>query len=303
MNLNQLFTNAPRLTSLNLSHTNINSTMPETAVLSTTNLEILDLSSTPIDFCSQTRTPWTSSTLDSCNLEDTSASNCQSAYPSQCSITFVQPPLAAPAPQILPASVPISCSSTSQPTPGFQCIGNVWTFTGTIVSTTLVIPSGSSQVVVNGNLTSAAVLINGLGTTLTINGCATNLTTVIIQLTEEQVKQLGSTRTLQTLVELSNTTSCVSSLEGVAVEAKVTHGCRRVNTESQVSSDGKTLSSFFSVDSSGCHRWWIILVSVVCGGIVIAVAAVILLAIISPKFRECIRPYSRRRGARSTIGQ
>ena len=296
INLTNLFTNSPRLTSFNASNTIINDVMPPATVLSTTQLKVLDLSSTEIDFCSGTRSGWASSTLESCSLNP-SAVPCRDHYPSTCSYaTPMDPSLYAPASE----SGPAPCSLPTRPSPAFQCIGNVWTFNGTFTPTTLIIPSGSSHVVINGNLTSTTVLINGLGSTLTVNGCATNLTTVTIQLTEEQVKRLGSTRTLQTLVELSNTSSCVGNLARVAIEAKVTRGCRRVKAERQVSSNGMILSSFFSVDSSGCTRWWIILVSVVCGVIGLVVVFFVLLTLLSPKFREWIRPFSQRRGYRAT---
>ena len=261
-----------------------------------------DLSNTLIDFCSvplavPPNGGWNS---ESCVLDDTTAAcDCPQHY-TGCSLVCspVPSPVAVPAPFALPTEL---CMPSTRPNPDFICIGGVWTAPNAS-SPILNIPSGAGPIVVIlGNVSSTSLIFNNIGTTLSIGGCATNLTTVTIQLTEEQVKKLGSTRTLQTLVELSNASSCVGSLAGVAVEAKVTHGCRRVKTERQVSSDGKTLSSFFSVDSSGCNRWWIILVSVICGVIVIAIVAVVLLAILSPKFRELVRPFSRRRAAQSNV--
>ena len=250
--------------------TNLTGTVP---VNMTSSFGSIDFAGTLIDFCeSPIVHPNFNFTTTNCVLNDTNAACvCPDAYEGcarKCNSAV------APA-----AGGSTLCPENTRPSVEFVCVNGVWTapFTSTPV---LTIPSGAGTVVVDGNVTSTSIVINGVGSNIVIRGCAANLTTVTVALTQEQLKQLGSSKTLQTLLTFSNASECGISLNGLALDTKVSQGCRKVRTEKVVSSDGNTFGAYFTVNSSGCNGWWIILVSVICGVIVLGMVAAIVAGVL-----------------------
>ena len=256
------------------SHTGLNGTIPKNLTIFS---GTIDLSASDVDFCTS---PWDVAHLGletyNCILDSTSAAcECPMAY--QACSHYCPPP----SDPVTPVSEPLpqECPTNTRPSEEFVCVDGVWTapFTTTPI---LTIPSGAGTVVVDGNVTSTSIVINGVGSNIVIRGCAANLTMVTVTLTQEQLKELGSSKTLQNLVTLSNASACDTNLNGLALDTQVSHGCRKVKTEKVVSSDGNTFGAYFTVNSSGCNTWWIILVSVVCGVIVLGVVAAIIAGVL-----------------------
>lgn len=182
------------------------------------------------------------------------------------------PPITPPVtPPITPPVVP-HCAESTRPGPSFTCINGSWT-APTVTTPVFTIPSGATQTVVQGNLTSSQVIIRGIGSTLVVVGCSSNLTSLTIELTPEDLEKIGKTKT-QPL--LSADPSC-TNLSAVQVSATVKgSSCRKLSTSKSVSGSGMLLSGVFTVDSSGCNKWWIILVSVICAVVVVAVAVILI---------------------------
>ena len=254
------------------SYTNLSGTIPTSMASSAASI---DLSFTNIDFCTAPLIPSTAFySPATCKLDATSAAcACPSNY-SACSLVCNAPmipitPYSDNEPSSPPAYLPpTGCDLRTRPSPEFECINNVWVAIST-TSPILTIPSGAGVIIVEGNVTSSTIIINGIGTAIMIGGCASNLSSVVIELSPEQVKQLESTKSLQTLLTLSNdSVSCSMDLNGVTLNTK-SSGCRKVKTEKVVS--GNTLGAYFTVNSSGCNTWWIVLVAVITGVVVIAV--------------------------------
>lgn len=247
-------------------------------------LRSLDLSSTEIDFCTN-NTSWTSMTLTSCALYSTNAITCSSSYPSVCETSNPIPWTAPTPPPVLP---PSDCPNATRPSLDFVCINSIWVFQGEYTAPVLTIPGGASQTIVSGNVSSSTVVIGGLGSTLTIQGCADNLTMVTIELTAEELKKL-STITVQQLISLD--ANC-SSLAGVQVEAKITGStCKKLKV-TKVAKE-QSFSAVFTLDNSGCRTWWIVLAAVLGSCVLLALIFVILVIFVAP-VRHCIRPYSKR---------
>lgn len=277
-----LFTNST-ITSFKANNTPLNGTMPP---LSAT-LTDVDLSSTNIDFCHSDNASlavW-GTNEHSCLLKYTSTCNCMDSFSSACSVT----PTCSAAP----------CTGPP-PSIEFYCDNGVWT-APTTSAPIFVIPPGVGTVVITGNLTSTSIVIQGFGTSVEIAGCAGNLTTITVELTLAQLEQLKDTsKTLQPLISTSNQ-SC-SNLNNVNVIATVkSGGCKKVKAQKVVSDSGSSLGAYFTLDKSGCNTWWIILVSVVCGVVVLAVIALLLLVALYPPFREKIRPFSKGRAAQGDL--
>lgn len=265
-----LFGSSSIITSFDASYTNITGSLPNVTSTTLKNL-VLDFDSS-ISFCDSDSTNSLSTYTGACSMVCTEANLCTSSFPmcdtSACPIPQVETPISTPS---------VACKGPA-PSIDFVCIGGVWTAT-TTTTTTLTIPSSSGTVVVKGNVTSSTIVFSGIGGSIVIDGCATNLTHIVVQFTQEQLTKLGS-KTLQTLITLSGngtSTNC-TDLGAVSVSSLVSgSSCKKLSTEKVVT--GGTLSGFFTVDSSGCNRWWIILVSVIAGVIVIGVAIVIIVRV------------------------
>lgn len=280
------------LTLLNASHTGLTGNFPDVGSSSIT-LTSLDLSRTSLEFCPTGRTAWTTHALYACDLRSTDALNCPNEYPGVCLVSAVpaqptsgpvetpQVPVPTGVPIEVPVTPPIGCSLSTRPSPSFVCIGSTWTLQGTVNTTVLTIPGGATQTVVEGNVTSSTVIITGLGSSLIVHGCATNLSLITVELTPEELKQIGSTGTTQTLLTVNSTQCGSTSLDAVVISTHVNgKTCRKVSAKS-VQGDG-SLSGLFVVSSSGCNVWWIILVSVL-GGVLLLTAAVAVAVVLVKK--------------------
>lgn len=282
--------------------------MPNMGAVTTSVLRALQLQDTLIDFCANlsARAVWTSDgILTDCDLRMTNAGHCANYYPSACSITLppldIIPIITIPPPPTTPPLAPpvappvFGCTASTQPSTDWKCIGSTWTFVGTVVVPTLTVPAGAVQTVIQGNLSSSAIVIVGFGSTLVISdGCATNLTSVTVELTKNDLDKIGSKK-LQTLISLNSTSNnpqC-SNLTEVQLVVRVTHGSCKTASVSKVAGQNQ-LSALFTIDSSGCRTWWIILISVLGGIIVLSLIITVLLVLFVRPVREFVRPHSKR---------
>lgn len=275
-----LFNASSTLSYFNASHTGLSGTMPNLLTPSAPSLATLDMSSTTaISFCNAT---FTSSVLTTCSLLNTTAMDCQDKYPSICfDVTVPQAPDG-------------GCDSSTRPSPDFLCVDGIWTAPTVIATPTLTIPSGATETIVGGNVISETIVFNGLGSTLAVTGCLNNLSTIVVTFTIAELELLKKNGSLtQLLITYADYDPLCNNLNSVTITPKVSgSSCKKVKAQ-KTTSQG-TLSGLFTVDSSGCNTWWI-LVSVIAGLVVLAVVIVILLAIFVPAFRHCCRPFSKRR--------
>lgn len=258
------------------------------------------LSSTNINFCSANSiAAFTSSSVISCIVAQSNFCDCQQTY-ALCGRSDCRSPTTMPTttPIATPVHVPAACSGTA-PSSLFTCIGGSWT-AEVITSDTLVLQPNSGSVVVTGNVTSSSIILNGLGTTIEITGCAANLTEVHIDLTQTQLQEIGKSKLFQLLTTLSS--NCSSALDNVTVSASIVdRGCRKVKVAKVTSSDRSTLSGLFTMDNSACNTWWIILVSVLCGVVLLILITFVLLSFFWKPFRTKFRPFSSAREMRENV--
>lgn len=264
-----LLSSSSIISTLIAHHTSLSGTYPKQAYNAPIALMTLDLSNTEIEFCNTTG-PWGPSGLTNCNLRNSSAESCQDLYPSLC---FAAPPVAVPPlTNASPLSNPRNCPG-NPPSVEFYCNDGVWTTNGTVSTPVLTI---STSVVIQGNITSTSIVIQGYGTNITLYGCANNLTTVTVQLTQGDVEGL-TTKIVHQLISINASDPACKPLNNVALNSQVEDksSCKKIKVD-KISTAG-TLSAAFTPDSSGCNRWWIILVSVIAGVIILggAVAAAI----------------------------
>lgn len=187
-----------------------------------------------------------------------------------------------------PTAAPSPCPRSTQPSPDFDCVEGKWTATIPITSPTLVIPAGATETVVASDVLSSSIIISGLGSSIFITGCANELTEVTVNLTPSQLKDIGNFK-IQRLISYANDSNC-NDFSQTQVLMKVTEpSCRSAEAKKDVSHGA--LSAIFSVNSSKCNTWWIVLVSVICALIVAAVVVIALVAVFVPSARKRLFPF------------
>lgn len=258
-------------------------------------LRSLTLGTANVDFCSANRSGLSYASQASiiiCSLGG-NASACAQSYPSLC--TFI----ASPSPSPTPTSV-----SCPLPNPGtsFTCEAGVWVSTGSVTQGSITVP-GSSTTVVLGNLSTTSIVVNSISSTINVTGCIINLNgttpSITITLTESDLQKLikaGGTLTTQLLQQASSCNAISAS--SVNIDTSAIKSCKKIKTSKISSSSG--FAATFTLSTSGCNTWWIILVSVVCGLILIGIIVVAVLSVAWPAFRTKLRPFSgRRKGQRN----
>ena len=192
-----------------------------------------------------------------------------------------------------------TCQSTSQPSTEFICYNGTWVAPTSVSAPTLVIPAGATTTIVNGNVSSTTLVFQGLGSTLTVYGCANNLTSITIELSPEELSLIETQKLSQSLLNLTGSNGSCSDLSSITITAKLRKSnCKDVKAQ-QTTSEGQ-LSAVFSISSSRCRTWWIILVSVLCGLVLIAVIVFVIVVMCVPSAKEFIRPFSKRKHTRVT---
>ena len=185
-----------------------------------------------------------------------------------------------------------------QPSPEFVCRNGAWISDNATLPSTLVIPSGASTTIINANVSSSSVVFQGLGSTISVNGCANNLTTITVELSAKDLSSIPAQGLSQNLIRLSSSDSSCSDLKNVTI-VTIPRGssCKRVNAQKSVSNG--QLSALFTVNSSDCNTWWIILVSVLCGLLLLAVIVIILVVRFVPSAKRFVHPFTNSKRAKS----
>lgn len=223
-----------------------------------------------VDFCSAARSFAAStasrpilypSSVSLCTLTDTNANQCAWAFPSVCTFDSLVP------------SVPTPTCPLPSPGSSFICVGTTWISTGSVTETTITVPA-SSTTTVNGNLTTTSIVITSISSTINVTGCITTsggstpeITVTLTQADLEEIVKNGGTLTTQLLHQASSCAALSSS--SITIDTHSIKSCKTIKTDKIGDNNG--LAATFTVNTSKCNVWWIILVSVLCGAALIAV--------------------------------
>ena len=310
---------------LNLDGLNITGVMPNiTAWTLLTNLVVQN--SPGVDFCAIPRnlppqqvnmsaplfqpvSPW----FSTCNLVGTNVGDCMWAYPPECALSpqnlpiSMPPPFSTPTPSspsaVSPSAVsPSAVSPTTiicpppSPGPSFICSDHGWISNISVVSPTIVI---ASPVTIVGNLTSANIVLTGVSSSITVSGCivsssnATHSVPITITLTEEDLKTIekGGGKSL-TREFIKQSDSCPPLRASSVFIKSPSNTCKRIKTNKIDTTSG--LIATFSITSSKCNLWWIILISVLAGLLIVAIIIVLIVVTMSTRARHSLRPYTKR---------
>lgn len=159
--------------------------------------------------------------------------------------------------------------------------------------TTVIVVSAPITVIGDFDTTGVSLVFPGLTTSITVQGCANLPSNVTIHLTLEEIQQLsGSTAYL--LIE-TNCSTPISTGSSALIIDRDENSCRKVRGRLETRRTG--IVALFDVDDSDCkssNRWWIILVSVVCGVLFIVIVLVLIFTLV-PSARRLVRPYTARK--------
>lgn len=236
------------------------------------NVRALDLSSTKVSFCSNASQSSLTHPEFECKLRCTEAASCSSAYYG-CDVTCKP------------------CVPAAAPSADFECLDGIWTAASVSNSTTLVVLRGASMAI-SGDLLADTVEFHQLPvglSALRLGGCAPNLKTVSLRLTAAEVDAIynnlhggGSSYSFISF-DSRGPLQCHDASK-LAIKIHPIEGtCRKPTLKPQFyryPSNEEYFNGFCTINTSGCNRWWIILISVlipvIVVGIVITIVAVVL---------------------------
>jgi hypothetical protein len=185
------------------------------------------------------------------------------------------------------------CSAVVPSGGNFACVGGNWVSEGSLEAPLVIVPPGGITVI--GNLTVDTLTISGLGSTVTVTGCTKIGNSITIELTLEELEALIESGELSSIL-LTSTGCDITDLKNIPITVTVNAPgrCEKVSVTSEASST--TLTGIFTVDQSNCKKksktWWIVLLSVL-GGVIVLAAIVALLATFTP-LKHVIRPHAKR---------
>ena len=280
--------NDTAITHFDASNTSLSGNLPSFGSQSLT----LSLAHTHISFCSTSSTTSVADLVGICNVDYTTACACAASYTCSTSNILgcpVQNPTTSPT---TPTNAPSSCRPGTRPASNFVCIDGQWRSVGAVTTPVLVVPAGAGTIVITSASNLTAVIISDIGSKVILEACASNLTQVEVELTKEQMDRLGKKAITQTLITSSDNTSLCNNLRSIKLKARSTSGCKKLKSQSSISPDGLTLSGVFTISTSSCNTWWIVLASVLGGLVVLAVIITIIVVVSCPKLRMKARPYA-----------
>lgn len=188
-------------------------------------------------------------------------------------ITFVVKKFVCP----LPAPLPLDL---------FFCDNGVWVFITSSNSTTPIVIG--TPVTIVGNFTPTDVTFNGLGSTITVDGCVTLPSgKVTLVLTPSELEALLKDK--NKYATLINSQCATKGSVDINIQTpKKLKKCQKIT--GKLESSGKSLRAVITLDSSKCNIWWIVLVSVI-GGVILILLILALIFTFNQKTKACIRPY------------
>lgn len=263
-----------------------------------------------MDFCSPNTPSWSDVNVAQCVFGNSNASSCPDNYPSSCTYATPEEPTISPISNLQPSTHTPQNSGNCPPLspalyPLFSCINDTWVSQESVSVPTVTIPP-NGDLLIFGNLSTGSVVFEGLSGSLKVKGCiSSNLTCISVEITESDIKKLEKAKDKQAtllLLDSDSESSCEGGTNlnklGLSISSRFKSSCKKVKAEKvKNGSSSKTFSAVFTLDTSKCNLWWIILVSVIGGILLIATIVIVLLVVLVPSVRHAIRPYSKKRAA------
>jgi alpha-tubulin suppressor-like RCC1 family protein len=185
--------------------------------------------------------------------------------------------------------------NTPRPSPIFSCVGGSWVIYGQLDDSNGPITI-TAPVIVIGNLSTTTGIQYNLPANINenepllrvVNGCVTLGGDISIELTKEDLDKGSRRVTLLSAVD----PTCTVSLSNAKATVNSPKSCKtaKISTSSTETSGTSSLVATITVDSSRCNVWWIVLVSVL-GGVILIVFILAMLFTFNKTLKAKIRPF------------
>lgn len=193
--------------------------------------------------------------------------------------------------------------SLLRPGAAYVCVGGVWTYFNTTVSSGGILEVSSGESDIGGSLYMApgsVMAVDGLSATLWVEGCARLESTVEVTLSESNVQQLhdnqknGRSLTFDLMEsECNNITAATAKVVSEPEECRVWS----VTLGSRALFAGRYMATLrFTSSTARCNYWWIILISI----LLITPAVIFLMWVV---YRLCCRTKQKRRAPTVRINE
>ena len=224
----------------------------------TLNAHDLDMCASTVGHDDEKQVLFPQPSLSTCILTNTSANLCAWAFKANCQVDPTEPNLSDEQPFIAPTCPPPS------PGPSFTCIESQWVSTGPVTQPTIVLPPHSTTIV-KGDLNASSIVINSASSSINVSGCVSSpdgtSPRVTVTLTQEDLAKILKNGGSLTSPLIQQSPSCGSlATSDLVIDTKSIDSCRTIKVDKVASSSG--LSAVFTLNSSKCNVWWIVLISV-----------------------------------------
>jgi hypothetical protein len=189
----------------------------------------------------------------------------------------------------LPPAVRSCPEPPPQPIHKFYCnaITGIWESNTTVTDVPVIIIS--TPVVITGDLqiTTGTITFSGLGSTVNVTGCVLGLGSIVVEMTPEELQRILDSPDRSRLLVLSSCSTGTLTSVPLSLKASPKKNCQKVTAT--LESSQNQLFAVFRVNSSRCHRWWIILVSVIGGVVLISAVILVIFRLKHPRWQKTTR--------------
>ena len=222
----------------------------------------------------------------------------------QICVAVPAPPLSSPIAAPMGVPVPIAPSSANCPQtldipPGSVCVNGIYhtsaqNFIDYIASGTSSKPAvlGAPIFITGGDvslpeLTVANVLHLGPGVAMISSNSCISISTVSVSLSQEDIDLINSKQSSSALLIQSNCSQQGTNI--LVVGASPKKSCQRTKVTPQTTAN--SLQATFTLSSSKCNVWWIVLVSVLGGVLLLLIIAVVVIRSLPDRLRRRVQPF------------
>ena len=213
-----------------------------------------------------------------------------------------------PAPAATPVPVTTGCVPTTNLPPGSYCENGVYrtdsqsfidyinngTSTKPAVVDAPVFISGGNVTILSLTLGNVLSLANGIAM-LSSNNCI-SVSTVSVSMSPGDIDKITSSKSTSALLIQSSCSPDTSSL--VVTGSKPKKSCQRLNTVPK--NTPNSLQASFTLSSSKCDLWWIVLVSVLGGVLVLVAVTVVVVLLLPDEYRSKLQPFHKSKDSASS---
>ena len=191
------------------------------------------------------------------------------------------------------------CPPTTNLPPNSYCVNGVYqttsqSFTDYVESGTTSNPAiiDAPLFIAGGNVSLSAVTVanvlhlpSGVAV-LSSNDCI-SVDTVSVSLSKEDINQIASGKSSSALLIQSSCSSQNTNI--LVVGASPKKSCQKVKVTPK--STANSLQATFTISSSKCDTWWIILVSVIGGVLIFVIVTIVVVRLMPAKYRRWCQPF------------